>query len=186
MRAYALTSYPPATGGAQLLQHQTARQLAARHSIQVVSLWDRNRTDWLLGTTLRAPSQPRDYVIDGIGVHRLGLGTAEKLILLPWVAAYYGAMSTALPPIAAALERHLLPYAAGADLVHNVRIGREGISLAALNTARQTGSAAGVAIGGSLIALVGLPGGVAAFMAVGAAAFLLGAVLTALCVPATR
>jgi DHA2 family methylenomycin A resistance protein-like MFS transporter len=62
--------------------------------------------------------------------------------------------------------------------------GYAGTASAALNTARQTGSAAGVAISGSLIATVGLPGGVSAFMAVGAAGYLLAAVLTALCVPA--
>jgi hypothetical protein len=43
-----------------------------------------------------------------------------------------------------------------------------------------------VAISGSLIALAGLPGGVATFMAIGAAGYLLGAVLTVLCVPARR
>ncbi len=134
---YALTSYPPATGGAQLLQHQTALQLAPRHSINVVSLWDHNRTDWLLGTTVRAPGSARDYVIDGIPVHRIGLSPAEKLSLLPWVAAYYPLMSRSLPPIAAALERHLLQYAADIELVHNVRIGREGISYAALSVARR-------------------------------------------------
>ena len=64
--------------------------------------------------------------------------------------------------------------------------GYAGTASAALNTARQTGSAAGVAISGSLIALAGLPGGVATFMAVGAAGYLLGAILTVLCVPALR
>jgi len=61
--------------------------------------------------------------------------------------------------------------------------GYTGTASAALNTARQTGSAAGVAISGSLVALAGLPVGVATFMAVGAAGYLLGAVLTVLCVP---
>ena len=50
---YTLTSYPPAIGGAQLLQHRTALHLLPRHRIQVVSQWDTNRTDWLLGTTQR-------------------------------------------------------------------------------------------------------------------------------------
>jgi DHA2 family methylenomycin A resistance protein-like MFS transporter len=57
-----------------------------------------------------------------------------------------------------------------------------GTASAALNTARQTGSAAGVAIAGSLIAAVGLSAGVPTFMAVGAAGYLLAAVLTLLCV----
>lgn len=61
--------------------------------------------------------------------------------------------------------------------------GYAGTASAALNTARQTGSAAGVAIAGSLVAAVGLSVGVPTFMAVGAAGYLLAAVLTVLCVP---
>jgi DHA2 family methylenomycin A resistance protein-like MFS transporter len=64
--------------------------------------------------------------------------------------------------------------------------GYAGTASAALNTARQTGSAAGVAISGSLIATVGLPGGVTTFMAIGAAGYFLAAVLTLLCVPTPR
>jgi hypothetical protein len=43
----------------------------------------------------------------------------------------------ALPPIAACLERHLYRYAVHADLIHNVRIGREGLSYASLQIARR-------------------------------------------------
>jgi DHA2 family methylenomycin A resistance protein-like MFS transporter len=64
--------------------------------------------------------------------------------------------------------------------------GYTGTASAALNTARQTGSAAGVAIAGSLVASVGLPGGVTTFMAVGAGGYLLAAVLTLATVPARR
>ena len=63
--------------------------------------------------------------------------------------------------------------------------GYAGTASAALNTARQTGSAAGVAISGSLIAAIGTAAGVPIFMAVGAAGYLLGAVLTWACVPRT-
>jgi MFS transporter, DHA2 family, methylenomycin A resistance protein len=58
-----------------------------------------------------------------------------------------------------------------------------GTASATLNTARQTGSAAGVAIAGSLIATAGLTTGVTTFMAVGAVGYLLAAVLTLVCVP---
>ncbi|GAA4735742.1 MFS transporter [Actinomycetospora chibensis] len=58
-----------------------------------------------------------------------------------------------------------------------------GTASATLNTARQTGSAAGVAIAGSLVAAAGLPAGVTTFMAVGAAGYLLAAVLTVVSVP---
>jgi DHA2 family methylenomycin A resistance protein-like MFS transporter len=62
--------------------------------------------------------------------------------------------------------------------------GYAGTASAALNTARQTGSAAGVAIAGSLVAAVGLSAGVPTFMAVGAVGYLLAAGLTLVCVPA--
>ena len=133
---YTLTSYPPAIGGAQLLQHHTAVQLAARHRIQVVSHWDDNRTDWLLGTTLCAPSRAHDYSVEGIPVHALGLNRRERLGLLPAVALYYPLMELALRPICAQIRAQLDPRAAQADLIHNVRIGREGLTLASLQAAR--------------------------------------------------
>jgi glycosyltransferase involved in cell wall biosynthesis len=134
---YTLTSYPPAVGGAQLLQHHLGRSLSPRHGIQVVTHWDSDRSDWLIGTTLAAPSRPRDYVVDGIPVHRLGFGWRDKAALIPAVALYYPVMTTALGPISQAIERRLRPYAARADLIHNVRIGREGLSLASLKEARR-------------------------------------------------
>ncbi len=134
---YTLTTYPPSIGGAQIHQHYLAQQLQLRHSVQVVSQWDINRTDWLLGTTLRAPSVSRDYAIDHIPVHRLGLSTWEKISLAPYVPLYYPLMSIALPPIARVLEKHIAPYAAKADVVHNIRIGREGLSYASYQAARR-------------------------------------------------
>ena len=63
-----ITSYPPAIGGAQSHTHELMRRLAQRHRVTVASFWDRNRTDWLLGTTLTAPLQPRSYTLDGVSV----------------------------------------------------------------------------------------------------------------------
>jgi glycosyltransferase involved in cell wall biosynthesis len=136
---YTLTAYPPYIGGAQLLQHQLAQQLQKQHQIQVVSHWDQNRTDWLLGTTLNAPNHAYDYTVDGIPVHRLGLSWQEKLRLIPYLPLYYPLMQVALPPIANCLEQHLVSFAPKADLVHNVRIGREGLSYASLQVARRYG-----------------------------------------------
>ena len=64
--------------------------------------------------------------------------------------------------------------------------GFTGTASAALNTARQTGSAAGVAISGSLVAALGLTTGVTAFMAIGAAGYLLAVLVTALSIPRRR
>ncbi|MFN2226686.1 MAG: glycosyltransferase family 1 protein, partial [Anaerolineae bacterium] len=62
---YTITGYPPAIGGAQAYMHELARQMIGQHSVQVAAHWDRTRTDWLLGTTLRAPRQrrPREYEV---------------------------------------------------------------------------------------------------------------------------
>jgi starch synthase len=137
---YTLTTYPPSTGGAQIHQHQLARNLKNRHNIRVVSYWDDNRTDWLMGTTLRAPSRTKDYTIDGIHVHCLGLRWYEKIFMAPIAAVYYPLMLMGHPPvspIAVVIEKHLRPYAETANLVHNVRIGREGLSYASYKVARQ-------------------------------------------------
>src|SRR3954464_7884457 len=98
---YTLTTYPPSTGGAQLHQHLLAQQMQQWHAIQVVSQWDNNRTDWLLGTTLKAPIADKDYTIDGVPVHCFGLSWQEKLRLTPFVLMYYPFMGVALPAIAA-------------------------------------------------------------------------------------
>lgn len=134
---YTATAYPPSTGGAQTHMHLLACELARRHVVQVVSQWDTNRADWLLGTTLRAPATSRAYRHEGIAVHRLGLSVWEKLTLAPYLPLYYPLMDVALPPIVATLARHMAPFAARADLIHNVRIGREGLSRASFDLARR-------------------------------------------------
>jgi len=134
---FTLTTYPPSTGGAQIHQHQLAQQLNGRHNIQVVVHWDTNRTDWLLGTTVRAPSANKDYTIDDIPAHCMGIPWVEKLLMFPFVLGYYPVMQLALPPIASCIEKHLRPYAKKADLIHNVRIGREGLSYASYKAARR-------------------------------------------------
>jgi glycosyltransferase involved in cell wall biosynthesis len=134
---YTLTTYPPAIGGAQLHHHLLGKQLSKTNGIQVVSHWDSQRTDWLLGTTINAPSIDRDYNFEGIQVRRIGLSLSEKISLLPYVSIYYSLMDTALKPIANNLEKHLNNYAKTANLIHNVRIGREGLSYASYQSARK-------------------------------------------------
>lgn len=134
---YTLTAYPPSMGGAQLHTHMLAQQMQVKHNVQVICQWNTNRTDWLLGTTLRAPQQPLDYTIDGINVHRIGLSQWERILTLPFVLIYYPMMGAALTSIAASLKRHLQLYATRSDLIHNVRIGRESLSYASFHVARQ-------------------------------------------------
>jgi len=137
---YTLTTYPPSTGGAQIHQHQLAQNLKARHDIRVVVHWDNNRTDWLLGTTVQAPSKDKDYSIDGIDVHCIGFSWLDKFVMAPFAAAYYPLMLAGYPPlspIVSCIGKHLRPFAQKADLIHNVRLGREGLSYASYRIARQ-------------------------------------------------
>ena len=134
---YTLTTYPPAIGGAQLHQHLIAQQLKQQHQIQVFAHWHQNRTDWLMGTTINAPSQSKDYIIDDIPVHCMGMNLIDKARLLPYLPLYYPWMDLALPPIANCIGRYLDKYAQSADLIHNVRIGREGLSYASYQLAKK-------------------------------------------------
>ena len=134
---YTLTTYPPRIGGAQLHQHLLGQQLNKKHDIQVITHWKKYRTDWLLGTTINAPHQSNNYVIDGIDVHQLGLSFKEKLNLLPYVPIYYPLMDFALPKIASVIEKHFSSFVSNVDIIHNVRIGREGLSYASYSAAKK-------------------------------------------------
>jgi len=136
---FTLTAYPPYLGGAQLHMHQLARHLQVHHSVQVVTQWDEPRRDWLLGTTLRAPREARQYEFESVTVNRVTLSSAARRRLWPWVLAYYPLQGWALPRIAAELADVIAPFAVTADLIHNCRIGREGLSYASFQLARRRG-----------------------------------------------
>jgi glycosyltransferase involved in cell wall biosynthesis len=134
---FTITAYPPSIGGAQIHTHMLAKQLNNQHKIQVASLWDTNRNDWLTGTTLKAFSNSREYLIDGIQVHRIGLPLREKVRILPFVVLYYAFMDKTIPHIASFFERSIYPLAREFELIHNVRIGREPISYASFTVAKK-------------------------------------------------
>jgi glycosyltransferase involved in cell wall biosynthesis len=134
---FSITAYPPSTGGAQLYLHMLARHVSKKHHVQVVNQWDSNRTDWLLGTTLLAPEESHRYQIDGINVSKIGLRWQEKLRMLPWIPIYYPLMRQSINVIAQYLKPYLDEYAASSDLIHNVRVGREPLSYASHQLAKQ-------------------------------------------------
>ncbi|MET0554538.1 MAG: glycosyltransferase family 4 protein [Vicinamibacteria bacterium] len=136
---FTATAYPPSIGGAQLYLHSLARALASRHRVRVAAQWDTHRTDWLLGTTLRGGTAAARYEYEGVPVHRIALPAAARWRLLPWVAAYYALQGPALRRIAGALADQIRSDAEGASLVHNCRIGREGLTAASLLVARERG-----------------------------------------------
>lgn len=109
--------------------------------MRVVSLWDDNRTDWLLGTTLCAPSSHLNYELDGIAVDRLGIPLREKLAMAPAVAAYYPFIGPSARWISRFLQTKMRDSCHSPDVVHNVRMGREPLSLASFEYARERGAA---------------------------------------------
>jgi glycosyltransferase involved in cell wall biosynthesis len=135
----ATTSFPPALGGAQLHTHRLVAELQRRHEVIVAAQWSSQRTDWLLGTTLRAPTATRLYEVEGVAVQQLAWSVREKLSLLPHVVGYYAWQDLAIRSISRRLSRHLEPLAAGVDLVHAVRVGREPLAFASALLARRHG-----------------------------------------------
>lgn len=135
---YTITAYPPSVGGAQEHLHQIARRLGPDHGVQVATHWDSTRRDWLLGTTARAPRPSRDYRIDGVPVHRLAYPDGVERSL--WAAAaFYPVMQGASIERIASLLVEPLASLANVDVIHNVRVGREGLTAASLKLARRRG-----------------------------------------------
>ena len=131
------TSYLPALGGAQLHMHTLAKELAKLHSVSVITMWNQNRQDWLLGTTLRAHSEDFQYIYEGVPVRRLGLTLSEKAMLVPWVAIYYGLEGSAISKIGGTLFNRLDAVVEDVDIVNNGRIGRAPLSYASRSLARK-------------------------------------------------
>lgn len=134
---YTITAYPPSVGGAQAHFHELARRLAQHHRMQVAAHWAETRTDWLLGTTLRTARRPGISPLDGVAVHLLSLTARERWRVVPYVLGYYLAKAPAIAYISDLLVPHLEPLAYRVDLIHNGRVGREGLSFASWKLARR-------------------------------------------------
>ena len=89
---HTLTAYPPSTGGAQLHHHQLIKTLIKHHNVQILTYWDQNRTDWLLGTTLKANNNSTSYVFEGVNINKIGFLWDEKIKMLPYLLGYYSFM----------------------------------------------------------------------------------------------
>ncbi|MCT7958174.1 glycosyltransferase family 4 protein [Laspinema palackyanum] len=134
---YTITAYPPAIGGAQLHTHKIVSTLAQTNQVRVITHWTENRTDWLLGTTLKAPEKVKEYEIDGVDVKQITLTPAERKSLIPYIAGYYGIKKTAIAKISKVLLPKLEQYAEKPEIIHNVRMGREGLSYASWQLAQK-------------------------------------------------
>jgi len=134
------TAYPPSIGGAQEYAHQLLKQLLlAGHEVSAFCQWDENRSDWLLGTTLSAPRSTKQYLLDGVSVTRIGVPARRRWEFLPWLPFNFVSQRLGGGRIAATLLSEIRPHVQRADVVHNVRIGRAGISIASQRLAQEWG-----------------------------------------------
>lgn len=134
------TSYYPSIGGAQLHWYMVNRMMVqAGHDVQVFSQWRDNRDKWLLDSTVLAPSLNERYDVEGIQVHNRAPNTWQRLSMVPFLPTYYALPEISVPVISTVFQKFLRPIANGADLVHNIRIGRENLSWASYRIAREKG-----------------------------------------------
>lgn len=142
---YTITAYPPSVGGAQLHLHELAKQVAQAHRAGVLYHWNDTRTDWLFGTTLRAPYHEESVaLVDGVPTAGISLTPMQRRHLAPWVYGYWLAQGAALDRLSSAFVermRHAARsvLAAPPMLIHNSRVGREALTAASLAYARQLG-----------------------------------------------
>jgi len=136
------TAFYPSIGGAQVHWYVIAKYLADRgHDVAMLSVWQDNRSQWLLGTTLFAPRSTRQSMSGG-----LLLGTAsptffDRVAMLPFLPFFFAAPEAAVPPIARRLMKAFLRALAGrtVDVVHSIRIGREHLDWASFFLAKELG-----------------------------------------------
>jgi len=86
---YTITSYSPAVGGAQAHAHRIVSMMAQQFDVRTAAFWHTNRTDWLLGTTLRAPTVGESYAPDGVPVSMLRLSRIDRRRALLPTLLYY-------------------------------------------------------------------------------------------------
>lgn len=137
---FTLTAYPPSIGGAQIHTHHLVKALINRaHRASVSTFWDRSRTDWLVGTTIRAPTGP-GWTHEGQQVSRPAISLLRRLAHLPFLPFHYPFPTLTTPILSWLLQPGLsatIPQ--DAQLIHHVRIGREILAHASLCIARRRG-----------------------------------------------
>ncbi|MDQ6880377.1 MAG: glycosyltransferase family 4 protein [Candidatus Dormibacteraeota bacterium] len=130
--------YSPAIGGAENYSRRLLREIGDRLDIDVVTLLNRQRTDWLPSLIEGDRDEADSYVVDGRNVVALGrwpVSTQRALRLL--IPGYHLPASPAPWLMARLLTRHLEAAVSGTQLVHNVFMGREAFSAGLLLAAKK-------------------------------------------------
>ena len=132
--------YAPAIGGAENHARRLVRQYGERLDVSVLTLLNSNRTDWLQALIEGERDAIEKYEIDGRSVTALGRWPAAVRRRLRALAPLYHLPGSFAPDaMGGALAPHLGLVADGADIVHNVFMGREVFSIGAMLAARRAG-----------------------------------------------
>ena len=131
-----ITSYPPALGGAQQHFHEVALRLQRTEELRVIRQWDRNRQDWLLGSTVFAP-RVQPVAVEGIITRGLNFSLLDRMLMTPVLPWFYGAPQIFTPWVSHFFLKRIREIEFRPDLIHHGRVGRENLGLASAKRARE-------------------------------------------------
>ncbi|HOE27558.1 MAG TPA: glycosyltransferase family 4 protein [bacterium] len=137
---FTLGRYWPTIGGGELHTRELIRYLSPRHRVRVACLRNDNRTDWIPGMVVDPPPRQQPYFDRDTEVRLLRLGIFRRLRLRKRLEHFYAdqVRRTSCGKELAELFLPQLRKIEGAlDLVHNVKVGPEFLSLASLRFARE-------------------------------------------------
>jgi glycosyltransferase involved in cell wall biosynthesis len=130
--------YSPAIGGAENYSRRLLREIGDRLDVDVITLLNRQRTDWLPSLINGDRNEAESYVVDGRAIVALGrwpASTRRALSLL--VPSYHVPGSPAPWLMGRLLSRSLESTVSGTQLVHNVFMGREAFSAGLMLAAKK-------------------------------------------------
>src|SRR5690606_32447400 len=123
------TAYYPSIGGAQLHWFTIGQGLRRRgHEVAAIAQWIDQRNRYLLDSTLLAPWDNDRYAVDGIEVQRVQPTLAARCWMAPLIPACIPIPELGYPPIERWFANQFARRISNADVVHNIRIGREHFS----------------------------------------------------------
>lgn len=124
---YTITRYWPAMGGAEVHTHELVRRISRAHDVKLITQLNENRTDWLVGTTIKAPKYIKKYYDDKAEVILINLNQYEKIKLLPFMMAYpvRPLRYQALLGFEHIFKNKIAAMLNGCELIHHIHVGRE-------------------------------------------------------------
>jgi glycosyltransferase involved in cell wall biosynthesis len=132
--------YAPSIGGAENYARRLLKEIGDRLEVNVVTLLNTQRTDWLRALIDGERDQPESYEIDGREVTALGRWPSRTRRALKLLAPGYHMPGSPAPWLMGRLlSRPLSSITRETQLLHNVFMGREAFSAGLMLAARRAG-----------------------------------------------